>query len=96
MQILTPDVSPEDFNRFKGLLFDHLHVRDARLDNDPIFINDCDSTLRLTRNILKAHFPEYDTAGTISYFEKMMWGCDCQVFYKSPCICDECRGRMGD
>jgi hypothetical protein len=94
MQILTPDVSPEDFNHFKGLLYDHLHIRDARIDNEPTFINDCDSTLRLTRNILTSHFPEYDMEGTILYFQKMTWGCDCQVFYDSPDICEECRGRM--
>jgi len=42
----------------------------------------CDSeTLLLSDYILRTHYPEYDTEGTIEYFQSKGGYCDCEVLF---------------
>jgi len=80
--ILTP-MCPE-WEEFQSTMHAHLNFQDAWLDDESTYSNSCDSTYRITRNVLNAHFPEFDVKATLNYFKKSGWRCDCQVYLESP------------
>jgi len=77
--VLTP-LKPE-WVIFTNELTHHLHIYDC---GDNCWNSSCDGSFRITRNLLKNRFPEFDVEETIEYFKMSQWFCDCGVFGESP------------
>ena len=83
IKILTPDNDVE-WRDFIDRMMLHLHIRDVPGDED-YFMTDCDGTFKMSRNILKNRFFDFDEESTIEFFQKkLQCYCDCEVFEKHP------------
>jgi len=88
IKILTPD-DDKEWRDFIDRMMLHLHIRNNPEDDD-YFITDCDGTFRMSRNLLKNRFFEFDEEATISFFQKKLkCYCDCDVFDKHPMSTEE-------
>lgn len=84
MEVLTP--MKKEWEAFQLQLYTHLRIHEEPMwdMDEPTILTECDSTFRITRNVLTAHFDMYDLEGTIAYFKKSGWNCDCQLYSDAP------------
>jgi hypothetical protein len=81
-KILTPD--NDEWGEFINRMILHLDIRENPEDKDYYF-TDCDGTFKMSRNLLKNRFYEFDEEATIQFFQKKLnCYCDCDVFDKHP------------